>query len=115
MVQTYRKASFEVTHNDDHINIQLLYILQVKDQTSVSGNDAKTCPFYDEIDRILGKTAASSPSVLLESGGKSGIVSITDLDQDVGVLVMYIHGYNYALISLLCSWRALPSYLRGIQ
>ena len=45
--------------------------IQVKDGNNVSGTDRKTCPFYDELDAILGTRAASSPPVLLDSGGGS--------------------------------------------
>ena len=33
----------------------------------MSGTDRTSCPFYEEIDAILGTRAASSPAVLLES------------------------------------------------
>ena len=38
------------------------------------------CPFYNEIDMILGNRAASSPTVLIESGGDSSIVSEVELN-----------------------------------
>ena len=42
--------------------------LQVKDANRVSGEGRTTCPFFEELDAILGTRAASSPAVLLESG-----------------------------------------------
>ena len=63
-------------------NINWLY--QVKDGNGVSGADAKTCPFYDELDAILGTRAASSPPVLLDSGGSSVIAAIDSETQDEG-------------------------------
>ena len=41
---------------------------QAKDANSTSGSGRTTCPFYDEIDNILGTRAASSPSILLDNG-----------------------------------------------
>ena len=43
----------------------------MKDGNSVSGTDRKTCPFYDELDAILGTRLTSTPPVLLDSGGQS--------------------------------------------
>ena len=40
----------------------------MKDSNRVSGTSRTSCPFYDEIDAILGTRAASTPAVLLESG-----------------------------------------------
>ena len=64
-----------------------LFLNQVKDGNNISGTDRKTCPFYDELDAILGTRAASSPPVLLDSGGEShsATASIND-----GVLCMCI-------------------------
>ena len=39
----------------------------MKDSNGVSGKGRSTCPFYDEIDAILGTRAASSPAILLDS------------------------------------------------
>ena len=35
-----------------------------------SGGARKSCPFYVEVDQILGTLATSSPPVVLESGGE---------------------------------------------
>ena len=43
-------------------------ICKVKDNNNVSGKGRKSCPFYDEIDSILGTRAASQPVILLDSG-----------------------------------------------
>ena len=43
----------------------------MKDGNNVSGTDRKTCPFYDELDAILGTRPASTPPVVLDSGGQS--------------------------------------------
>ena len=45
----------------------------------MSGNSASTCPFYEEIDAILG-TRAASPAVLLESGDDGNIVAPSQAD-----------------------------------
>ena len=41
----------------------------MKDSNNVFGSGRITCPFYDEVDAILGTRAASSPHVVLDSGG----------------------------------------------
>lgn len=41
--------------------------MQVKDSNRVSGHGRIECPFYEEIDAILGTRAASTPPNLLES------------------------------------------------
>ena len=41
--------------------------MQVKDSNRQSGQGRSTCPFYEELDAILGTRAASNPAVLLES------------------------------------------------
>ena len=35
----------------------------------MSGKGRTTCPFYEEVDAILGNRAASCPAVLLDSSG----------------------------------------------
>ena len=48
----------------------------------MSGNDAKSFPLYDRLDQILGTRAASSPPIVLESGGPSSghALDATDLN-----------------------------------
>lgn len=45
--------------------------MKVKDINRKSGEGAATCPFYEEIDGILGTRAASNPVQLIESGPSS--------------------------------------------
>ena len=45
-------------------------MFKVKDIKCKSGGARKSCPFYVEVDQILGTRAASSPPVVLESGGE---------------------------------------------
>ena len=45
--------------------------LKVKDVNRVSGGACVICPFFEEIDAILGTHAASTPSVLLQSDTSS--------------------------------------------
>ena len=52
----------------------------MRDANRVSGNGASTCPFYEEIDAILGTRAASIPAVLLESGDDGNIVAPSQAD-----------------------------------
>ena len=42
-------------------------LVKVKDINHKSGEGAAMCPFYDEIDNILGTRAASNPVQLIES------------------------------------------------
>ena len=44
------------------------------DSNYVSGRGRTTCPFYNELDSILGTRTASSPPVLLDSGRSSSTV-----------------------------------------
>ena len=46
----------------------------MKDSNRVSGNAATTCPFYEEIDAILGTRAASTPAGLLDSSTGADVV-----------------------------------------
>ena len=39
-----------------------------------SGEGAASCPFYEEIDKILGTRAASTPVLLVESAGDGELV-----------------------------------------
>ena len=44
----------------------------------MSGNGRATCPFYEELDAILGTRAASCPPIVLENGGsaaKEGVLA----------------------------------------
>ena len=43
----------------------------MKDGNNISGTDRKACPFYNQLDAILGTRPASTPPVLLDSGGQS--------------------------------------------
>ena len=43
----------------------------MKDINRKSGEGAATCPFYNEIDSILGTRAASNPVLLVDSGSES--------------------------------------------
>lgn len=43
----------------------------MKDSNNVSGQGRSSIPFYDELDAILGSRAASSPPVVLDSGGRN--------------------------------------------
>ena len=47
----------------------MIYDVQIKDGNRKTGQGRVLCPFYDEIDAILGTWAASAPLTLLESSG----------------------------------------------
>ena len=55
----------------------------VKDHNNISGNNKKTCPFYDELDAVLGHRPASAPSLVLDAseGGLSVAVEPTERDE----------------------------------
>ena len=44
---------------------------KVKDHNSVTGNNRKTCKFYEKLDAILGHRPASTPSSLLDTGSST--------------------------------------------
>ena len=55
--------------------------LRLTNNYGVSGSGRTTCPFYEEVDAMLGTLAASSPAVLLESSdfdwsGKTKVLCI---------------------------------------
>ena len=53
---------------DRDILLLLIHPYKIKDHNGVSGNDAKSFPYYDRLDEILGTRAASTPPVVVESG-----------------------------------------------
>lgn len=50
-----------------------LYYAQTKDHNGVSGRGRRSCPFYEEINAILGTRAASQPPVVLDCGNEGGM------------------------------------------
>ena len=54
----------------------------MKDNNDVTGRGRITCPFYDEIDAILGTRAASRPPVLLDSGKEGVAVEESEICSD---------------------------------
>ena len=77
LTQKYRKVAILVLVV--YANWSEHYIL-LKYSNRVSGMSRKTCPFYDEVDAILGTRAASTPAVLLESGSHSSAVDLEDTE-----------------------------------
>ena len=55
----------------------------MKDANNVSGGARKSCPFYDEVDKILGTRVASCPPVVLESGGGEAASNVGGDDEGV--------------------------------
>lgn len=51
-----------------------MLLSQVKYSNRVSGRGRSSCPYYDEINAILGTRAASQPIVLVDSGADGGTV-----------------------------------------
>ena len=69
LVQRYKKVC--ETHMLKH-DLLLFYdyyaqYMQTKDGNNQTGNNRKSCPFYEELDCILGCRATMAPPVLLES------------------------------------------------
>ena len=60
----------------------------MKDSNRISGTARTICPFFEEIDAILGTRASSSPVVLLESSTASP--SIIDLSSSKYILIILI-------------------------
>ena len=52
--------------------------MQIKDGNRKTGQGRIVCPFYEEVDSILGTRAASAPPTLLESSGISDDPGIAD-------------------------------------
>ena len=63
---------------------------QAKDANGTSGSGRTTCPFYDEIDSILGTRAASSPPLLLDGGASENSVTEDEPSKLVFILLFYI-------------------------
>ena len=61
----------------------------MKDSNRVSGRGRITCPFYDELDAVLGTRAASTPAVLLESSGDQTGRSLKERSTDISVISLY--------------------------
>lgn len=51
---------------------------KVKDGNRITGRGRCVCPFYDEIDSIVGTRAASEPPILLDSGDPGSGVPNSD-------------------------------------
>ncbi|KAL5505999.1 hypothetical protein EMCRGX_G007556 [Ephydatia muelleri] len=51
---------------------------QVKDRNGVTGETRRTCPFYNELDAILGNRAATRPSVVVDSGNGSETIPVLE-------------------------------------
>ena len=59
----------------------------MKDKNNGTGEGRTTCPFYDELDAILGHRAASSPPVVLDTGSLPEGESLVERDQN-GILII---------------------------
>ena len=64
--------------------MNLCELVKVKDINRKSGEGAATCPFYEELDSILGTRAASNPVQLVDSG--SGSVNTVPQEVALGEL-----------------------------
>ena len=53
---------------DTELLLLLLHPYKIKDHNGVSRSDAKSFPYYERLDEILGTRAASTPPVVVESG-----------------------------------------------
>ena len=60
---------------------------RAKDVNRCSGRGRESCPFYDQLDAILGTRAASEPAVLLESGAGAGEEPVRVSDPDADALL----------------------------
>ena len=80
----------------------------MKDGNNISGQGRKTCPFYDELDAILGTRAASCPPVVLDSGGGSHTVIPVADDEGVCQYKMY----NVMVVCHACIYDHTTSFDR---
>ena len=46
----------------------------MKDINRKSGEGTATCPFYEEVDRVLGTRAASNPIILIDSNAPGPVI-----------------------------------------
>ena len=53
------------------VHVRPCLIALLKDSNNVSGQGKSSIPIYDELDAILGTRTASSPPVVLDSGGRN--------------------------------------------
>ena len=74
--------------------------MKVKDINRKSGEGAATCPFYEEIDAILGTRAASNPVQLVDSG--SGSVNTVPQQVVLGKLDAIYHYFEVNSTSNYC-------------
>ena len=51
----------------------VMYMYQIKDNNCQTRNERKICPFYKELDTILGTRASSEPVVVLENFGIASV------------------------------------------
>lgn len=65
-------------------------MLKVKDVNRKSGEGAATCPYYEEMDAILGTRAASNPVQLIESvsGSRESVPKEVVLGKGINHIVL---------------------------
>ena len=66
LTQKFRKVNTCSELLDNYLHYHCA-TFKVKDSNRVSGKQRTTCPYFEELDAILGTRAASSPAILLES------------------------------------------------
>ena len=81
LVQKYKKVSFIVINMLR--DVLALCCVQIKDSNNITGHGRSSCPFYEELDAILGTRACSSPPALVDSGGDAAV--------DISVLAEAVH------------------------
>ena len=78
----YRKVSVVITRKQ--VVFKRVLCVQVKDSNRISGRGRISCPFFEEIDAILGTRAASQPPALLESAGTAEHDPFPEVENDDG-------------------------------
>ena len=63
----------------------------MKDRNGVTGETRRTCPFYNELDAILGNRAATRPSVVVDSGNGSETIPVLE---DEGTTLTFELSFN---------------------
>ena len=87
-------------------NLKKMYTA-VKDHNNVTGNDKKTCSFFDELDAILGHRPASAPTVVLDASA-GGLSEEPTEEREEGKR-------EYGMAALYCLWLLIYQHLMMLQ
>ena len=89
-------------------NLKKMYTA-VKDHNNVTGNDKKTCSFFDELDAILGHRPASAPTVVLDAS--AGGLSEEPTEEREDTREREEDKREYGMAALYCLWLLIYQHL----